>query len=175
MKKILIVAGIIAMLSLTLLFQQTFVNAQVAGNAQYNTPETYQSQEIANPVIEDPSSVTIAVSGLLNARADGYVATFNIIQIGETIEDADQLMRDRINKFLQALKAFQLDTSSVKIDMVSFVPKFDYQVDEKVFSKTYNEVPVDSRSRKISRYIIEILPCSTGWYPRQRVKKFTTS
>jgi uncharacterized protein YggE len=148
MKKVLIVTGTLAMLSFICLFTDTLVNAQVRGNAQYDNPQSYQSEAGANPVIEDPSTMTLSISGLLNARADDYVATFNIIQVGETIEKADEMMSNRINKFIRTLKTFQLDTNAIKIDMVSFVPKFDYEVDEKIFSKMFNEVPVGFEVQK---------------------------
>jgi uncharacterized protein YggE len=83
----------------------------------------------------------ITLSGLMNAKADHYVATFNVIQVGETSEVTDQLMAKRIQRFKLSLKTMGIDTSEVKTDMISFVPKYNFNLESKIFSKSFNEVP----------------------------------
>lgn len=84
----------------------------------------------------------------MNIVADNYVATFNLVQVGETADNTDALMNTRINSFKQELKRAGIDTNSIKVDMISFVPKYEIQTENKIFSKNYNEVPVGFEMQK---------------------------
>lgn len=125
--------------------------AQVSGNFQYNNYLAYNSTSrtpLSKANITNYSEINLEVNGLLNIEADNYVAIFNIVQVGETIESTDQLMRSRISGFKRKLAIFGIDTNDVKIDMLSFVPKYDIQTEIKFFSKTYNEVPAGFELQK---------------------------
>lgn len=139
---------IACMLLLVLGFTQT--EAQVSGNYQYNNNQNIQNtaeyqnnyrEPATNAAISNNNEVMIEVNGLSNVVADQYVAVFNLVQVAETIENADQLMNSRINAFKQKLKEAGIDTLDVSIDMVSFVPKYDLQSESKLFSKSFNEIP----------------------------------
>lgn len=112
--------------------------AQDKGNAHYTQT---QPQELEARAQILNGEATITVSGLLNARADTFVAFFNITQVGETAEKTDSLMNVRIANLKAALRRAGLDTLALHIDMISFVPKYDIRVFRRIFSKTYNEVP----------------------------------
>jgi len=84
---------------------------------------------------------TIKVNGLMNAVATSYVAVFNIVQLGLTAKSTDSTMNSTIAEFKRNLEKIGIDTSDFKTDMISFVPKFGYESDKKIFSKRYNEVP----------------------------------
>jgi uncharacterized protein YggE len=145
MKKILSIGLFV---SITLI---THVNAQVSGNYLYNNLSPYQNASrlpSSNANINSNDEITIEVNGLMNIVADNYVATFNLVQVGETADNTDALMNDRINSFKQELKRAGIDTNSIKVDMVSFVPKYEIQTENKIFSKTYNEVPVGFEMQK---------------------------
>jgi uncharacterized protein YggE len=114
------------------------VEAQVSGNSNYQ--QTTPKNNPATAEVPD-KSVTLTVSGLLNARADAYVAIFNVVQLGETPEITEALMMARVRKFKIALQRVGIDTTTVKTDMIAFVPKYDINVINKIFSKSYNEVP----------------------------------
>lgn len=128
----------------------TQINAQVSGNYQYNNNQNFQNtveyqntyrKPATNAEITNNNEVIIEVNGLSNVVADNYVAVFNLIQVAENIEVADQMMNNRINAFKQKLKEAGIDTLDVSIDMVSFVPKYDLQSENKLFSKSFNEIP----------------------------------
>jgi uncharacterized protein YggE len=121
------------------ILSQSLLWAQVSGNV------TYQQQVPMNTHVADAEvtdqEINISVSGLLNAKADTYVAFFHVMQVGETAEATDRLMRSRIAKFKNSLAKSGVDTMQVHTDVISFVPKYDFTVINKLFSKTYNEVP----------------------------------
>jgi uncharacterized protein YggE len=111
---------------------------QSTGNSNYH--ETVMHHDVAKAEVNDQEA-TLSVSGILNARAETFVGIFNVKQVGESAETTDALMTARIRKFKHALGKSGIDTSAVHTDMVSFVPKYDFNVINKLFSKTYNEVP----------------------------------
>lgn len=113
--------------------------AQVSGNANYQSQVRYPDSniEISVPV---NSNVSIIVKDLANLKADNYVAIFSVAQVGKTTEEVNTLIDTRINQSLAALKSLQgLETF---VDMISFVPAYEFETDKKLFSKrTYNEIP----------------------------------
>ncbi len=125
-------------IALTALFNQ-FTFGQESGNINYQHQIQYPDYniEIGNP---SNSNMTITIKGMANLKADNYVAIFNVSQVGKTAEEVNMLMDTRINEVLTALKGKQgLETY---VDMLSFVPVYEYETDKKVFSKkTYNEIP----------------------------------
>ena len=140
-----------------------YANAPAAGNSYYNEANANYSNNnfnviqpystlVRTPVtaanIEHPDLFHLTVNGLINVVAENYVATFNLIQVGETAETTDNLMNGRIHSLKQNLSGKGIDTSTIITDLISFVPKYDYQVDQKVFSKTFNEVPAGFELQK---------------------------
>jgi len=114
--------------------------AQDRGNASYQR-DLPPDINVANAEINN-QEITISVSGLLNAKADTYVAFFHVLQVGETAESTDSLMSARIGRFKRNLAKSAVDTATeFHTDLISFVPKYDFNVVNKLFSKTYNEVP----------------------------------
>jgi uncharacterized protein YggE len=111
---------------------------QNTGNSNYH--ETVMHQDVAKAEVTNQEA-TLLVSGMLNAKAETFVGIFNVKQVGESVETTDALMTARVRKFKHALVKSGIDTSAVHTDMVSFVPKYDFNVINKLFSKTYNEVP----------------------------------
>lgn len=126
------------MLFVLLICTSTALFSQSSGNSRYHqaAPEEHQPQA----VISD-GQITLTISGLLNAKADTFVAFFNVTQVGETAASVDSLMSLRIKRFQAALRRQQRDTLVVHTDMISLVPKYDIRVLKRAFSRTYNEVP----------------------------------
>ena len=84
--------------------------------------------------------MVVTAKGLANVKADAFVAIFSVVQVGKTAEEATQLMVQRLSSALSALKAKNFEFF---VDMISFVPMYEYETEKKVFSKrTYNELPV---------------------------------
>lgn len=144
-------------LAFVLLFSPNFAFSQVAGNSTYSNSEKAQIYDynpltgrgpVTNAPIVNHMIVEFEVNGLLNAVAEDYVAMFNVTQVGATAEETDRLMGERIAAFKKILKVAGVDSNTVKVDMISFLPRFDYQVEKKAFSKTFNEVPAGFELQK---------------------------
>lgn len=104
---------------------------------------------IYNPVIQQqvhknlvPSNLLfIDVKALQNVKAATYTAIFNVTQIGETAEETNRLVNERIISVKEKLKAKGILEKDIVIDVISFVPVYEIEVEKKLFSKTYTEVP----------------------------------
>jgi uncharacterized protein YggE len=156
--KILIVGTLMACLAHNL-------DAQVEGNSIYNTTPApaamgnyqynvsadmananynYQQQpnkdrHAATNAIPNDNEFTIRVNGLMNVVASYYVAVFNVLQVGLTARATDSIMNGTIEEFKKKLFNLNIDTSDIKVDIISFVPKYNYQ--SRLFSRKYNEIP----------------------------------
>jgi hypothetical protein len=134
----------ITLLASVLFFQLSF--SQVSGNINYRNQVQYADNNIsiAIPVVNEN---IISVKGLANVKAEQYVAIFSITQIGESAEEVNELMDKRINTSLAQIKLNK--AVETYIDMISFVPVYQYNVEKKIFSKkTYNEVPAGFELKK---------------------------
>lgn len=129
------------LLSITLLLITIALNAQVLGNAHYNKTVPLSGLLPNHIGIEKNDEIVIQVNGLLNAVADSYVAVFNVVQIGESAEEVNRIMDERIGLFKKNLNNIGIGEEDIKTDLISFVPRYDIQTESKLFSKSYNEVP----------------------------------
>lgn len=125
-------------------------NGQVAGNSNYHSnylEASKFSDKNINLVIPSDATVAVSVKGLANLKADTYVAIFSLTQAGKTTEEVNTLIDNRISQALANLKAKQgVETF---VDMISFVPVYEYETGKKLFSKkTYNEIPVGFEIKK---------------------------
>ena len=122
----------------TTISRQNVIRAESLGNANTygNNLNTFRQQTLVpNPVI------TINVKALNNIVADSYTAVFNLVQIGETAEDTNKLMNERVNRLKSTLTTQGILSNDFIIDVISFVPVYETIVEKKLFSKTYTEVP----------------------------------
>ncbi|MDW7692840.1 SIMPL domain-containing protein [Flammeovirgaceae bacterium SG7u.132] len=118
---------------------------QASGNINYQNQVRIPNSNI-NVSSPSDANLLISVKGLANVKADSYVAIVNVTQIGKTTEEVNRLIDSRINKALEPFKAEEVESY---VDMLSFVPIYEYEVDKKIFSKnTYNEVPVGFELKK---------------------------
>lgn len=129
------------------------VGAQATGNydSQYNvrSNDNYfqQNQSAASPSYNQPqfegsNGFKIEVKALSNEKPTGFVAIFAVSQAGETAEETDRLFNERYQKFAKALEGFGVKSQNIYVDMISFVPKYEYVSEKKIFSKkTYIEIP----------------------------------
>lgn len=135
-----------------LLLGATFTSvAQISGNSYYGSDNRYNFRNDAinlaqknmqwdNSQISDPNTVVFNFRGLANIKADAYMAIFNITQVGETASKANELVNQRYQAFLAEISSV-VKKEDVYLDMVSQIPIYEVEVTQKLFSKTYNEVP----------------------------------
>ncbi|MDQ0593540.1 putative secreted protein [Chryseobacterium ginsenosidimutans] len=134
----------ITLLAAALFFQLSF--SQMSGNINYRNQVQYTDNNIsvAIPVVDDN---IISVKGLANIKAEQYIAIFSVTQVGENADEVNELIDKRINTSMAQIKL----TKGVEtyVDMISFVPVYQYNVEKKIFSKkTYNEVPAGFELKK---------------------------
>lgn len=119
-------------------FQVSRQNIALSGNAAIYNP-TVQQQ--INKVLNPSNVLFIDVKALQNVKAVTYTAVFNLSQIGETAEKANRLINERIDGVRRKLKSEGILEKDIVIDVISFVPKYEIEVQKKLFSKTYTEIP----------------------------------
>ncbi len=113
--------------------------AQVSGNVNYQQIIKFEENNINVP-IPNTTDFAISIKGMANLKADNYVAIFSLSQAGITAVEVDSLFNKRLNLVLSQIN--KLDSVSLFVDMVSFVPVYSYSLERKLFSKnTYNEIP----------------------------------
>lgn len=126
-----------------------FVSAQVMGNYG-NQQATYQNVKVDAQFRAIPRAATfladnvleISINALSNQEASSYTAIFNIVQTGKTADETNSLLNARLDPFLAELRTLGLTAEDVYVDMVNFLPKYEYDVSKKLFSKkTYTEIP----------------------------------
>lgn len=123
--------------------------AQVMGNyaeqQQLNQNIPYRAQFRAIPktaTILSNNQVEISINALSNQKATTYTAVFNLIQAGKTAEETNGLLNSRLDGFINELKALGIAREDIYVDMVNFLPKYEYDVSKKLFSKkTFTEIP----------------------------------
>lgn len=117
-------------------YNEPSMNANVAG---YYSPNNDNQGRM---VFAGENVMILQVNALSNNRAKEYVAVFNITQAGATAEEADRLLNEKVNSFTTSAVALNVARENIYVDMVSFLPRYEYVASKKVFSKkTYTEVP----------------------------------
>ncbi|MCK5846502.1 MAG: SIMPL domain-containing protein [Bacteroidales bacterium] len=138
MKKTILVIAIIA-ISMVEIF------AQVRGNASFTS---FTSPQYATVLPAKPTNtyavfnndINVRIKGMVNVKADSYVAIFGLTQTGKTAAEVNELMDKRIKSITNDLSSNK--NISIYVDMLSFVPVYEYDIVKKLFSKdTYNEIP----------------------------------
>ena len=97
---------------------------------------------------QNASEFNFQAKALMNVSAFTYVATFNVSQVGSDLKDVVSKSDDRISRFINELKRQGIDTNNITVDMISLIPVYDYEVEKRLFSKTYNEIPVGFELQK---------------------------
>ncbi|MCE7926777.1 MAG: DUF541 domain-containing protein [Haliscomenobacteraceae bacterium CHB4] len=137
------------LLSLPFVLATTPIFAQVMGNYGQQQ-KTYQNIQFNAQYRALPKAATfigdnqleITVNALSNQKASTYTAIFSIVQLGKTADETNTLLNNRLDALLADLKALGIPITDIYVDMVNFLPKYEYDVTKKLFSKkTYTEIP----------------------------------
>jgi uncharacterized protein YggE len=135
-----------------LLLSVTLIDAQESGNrnrANVNQDKnnaiyhnnTQPQNTLPLATLRKGRIVELSVNVLSNQKADTYVAIFNLTQMGKTVDETNKLLTDRYNGFFQELQTAGVPKDNIYLDMVTFVPIYEYEKEKKLFTKTHNEVP----------------------------------
>jgi uncharacterized protein YggE len=120
--------------------QQTYKNVEF--NAQYRgVPKAAE--------LTDDNSLAITINALSNQKAGSYTAIFNVVQVGKTAEETNALLNQRLEALQNDLKGLGIPAADLYVDMVNFLPRYEWDVSKKIFSKkTYTEIPVGFELQK---------------------------
>ena len=119
--------------------------AQNSGNISYMHQVRFPESNI-DISFPPGKNLLVTVKGMANVKADSYVAIFSVTQTAKTAQEVNALMDTRINQAVEQIR--KRPNTEVLVDMISFVPQYEYEADKKIFSKTYNEVPVGFELKK---------------------------
>ncbi|HMQ48181.1 MAG TPA: SIMPL domain-containing protein [Saprospiraceae bacterium] len=131
-----------------LLFLST-LHAQVMGNyAQQQN--VYQNINFSAQYRAVPKAATFIgenviefnINALSNQKASTYTAIFTVYQLGKTADETNKLLNERLDAVINELKTQGFKTEDIFVDMVNFLPKYEYDRTKKIFSKkTLTEIP----------------------------------
>lgn len=126
--------------------------AQNSGNYDYNNSSYNKNdkptQDLPQAIISDYNLIELEATVLMNVTADEYVAMFHIEQKGDKLKDVQENMDKRIANFQKGILEVGISEEDIIIDFLSLVPEYEYDIEKKLFSKTYNEVPVGFELKK---------------------------
>ncbi len=148
----------ISLLFVVLLLGNSLILAQAKGNYNesrgnydydknvnydnYNNRPSTVASNIPNTNYPNSETIVLNIKGISNQKATEHVAIFSITQTAKTAEEADKLLQIRYDGFSTELQKLGIKKEDTYLDMISFVPVYEYEVEKKVFSRTtFNEVP----------------------------------
>jgi uncharacterized protein YggE len=145
--------GLLLLLGPDFLFAQhsanSVGNAKVMEQRRYNDNNyTWFNQAQNNSYPSSTNEIVLKVDAIMNVKPDAYVACFNIIQIGKTVREVNNLMNNRIDSLITDLKKIGVEDENIFLDFISQVPVYELEEEKKIFSKKYNEVPVGFELQK---------------------------
>ncbi|KIX20037.1 hypothetical protein SY27_16100 [Flavobacterium sp. 316] len=117
--------------------------AKALSSGNYNSRNQYQNNQVntIQTTTGNENEMYIQIKGIYNEKASSQRAVFSVLQIGKTAEETTKLMDERLENVIKQLTAFNAEIEII-IDMISFVPMYDYEIQKKIFNpKTYNEKP----------------------------------
>lgn len=146
-------------LSTAFLFFSACCFAQILGNHAYNgNNENVNSNTFSNynngvnlnldPVQSYLYSTNLEASVMKNVKASAFVAIFSLTQNGKSIEEADKMMETRIAQLRTLLTNEGINPGQFFVDPISLVPTYEIEVENKKYSRTYNEVPSGFEMKK---------------------------
>lgn len=115
---------------------------QVAGNAVYSNTTLYNTTtQMPRAVFVSDTVMLLSADVLMNVAANSYTLIIGTSQVAETLEQCNALLNERLQQFTKSLKGLGINAQNVNVDFISQVPVFEYEVEKKLFSRTYNEIP----------------------------------
>src|SRR5690349_16915803 len=103
-------------------------HAQQMGNINYMHTVRYPDSNI-DISFPGGKNLLVSVKGMANVKADSYVAIFSVVQTAKTAEEVNSLIDSRLNQAAEQIR--KRPNTEVIVDMVSFVPVYEYEADKK--------------------------------------------
>ncbi len=134
------IALLLAVISLNVMAQSAgnYVYEQMKGANVYrsnNPPPTRNIRALQS------RNLTIEANALMSVIPDAQIAVFTMVQLGETAQEATELLDSKIKPIKAELNKLGIPSKDIVVDMVSFIPRYEDTVVKKRFSKTFTEIP----------------------------------
>jgi uncharacterized protein YggE len=107
----------------------------------YNGNNQSRSMPLGDGSVRADSVFVIESRVMMNVTASSFLVQFHLTQAGETAKNCTETMDARIVAFKGELGQMGISENDIYVDMISFIPLYEYEVTKKLFSKTANEVP----------------------------------
>ncbi|MEA3447290.1 MAG: SIMPL domain-containing protein [Bacteroidota bacterium] len=137
------------------LSKSSMTETDYGGIAGYGNQATYQQQAAYNAPAyygqygqAADSVMTIRSSVLINVKPDAYKMILGLTQVGENMQEAHDKITRRIDNVTQGLTSLGISQDAIYIDFISQAPIFGIEVEKKLFSKNYVEVPAGFEVKK---------------------------
>ncbi len=125
-------------------FNQSKSKSEASGGMfdEYNS-RGYVQQNQYYPVTTtaNDTAFLIECDAIMNVKADEYVMTLGTSQIAESLGDCHEMINKRIDNFKTAIQTLGVSSNDIYVDYISQFPIFEIEVEKKLFSKTYHEIP----------------------------------
>jgi len=92
--------------------------------------------------IVNNNETVMDISILMNVEATSYSVMFNVRQVAETAVEVNLLINDRLDRFKTTLAKHGVTKNDVVVEIISQVPIYALKSQRKLFSKSFQEVPI---------------------------------
>lgn len=106
-----------------------------AGNYQTTTPYYGYYSVDRDTVIELETRI------MMNVKADSYSMILGVEQISSSVDSCHTLINNRIDNFIKNISKYGINPDQVYVDFTSQFPIYEIEIEKKLFSKSYNEIP----------------------------------
>jgi uncharacterized protein YggE len=117
--------------------------AQHLGNAGTQHRPYFAGNQADSPTegFVNDSTLVVVARVLINVPARSYLAVFSLTQVGESLDEAQKLLARRLQQFGKSLAELGVAPTDLHTDLVSQIPVYEVEIEKRLFSKTYTEVP----------------------------------
>lgn len=78
---------------------------------------------------------------MMNVKADAYIMILGVEQISSSVDSCHTLINNRIENFIKNIAKYGINPEQIYVDFTSQFPIYEIEVEKKLFSKSYNEIP----------------------------------
>ncbi|MDD4236663.1 MAG: SIMPL domain-containing protein [Bacteroidales bacterium] len=119
-------------------YSESFTQDNFAFDGNY-MQGTYSNDNQFNRI--NDTLLYIDANVLKNVNADSYQIVLGMSQVGEGLDVCHSLLKERINGFVKELAEIGIAEDNLFTDFISQTPIFAIEVEKKLFSKKYVEIP----------------------------------
>lgn len=126
------------------------VFSQAEGNyskSYGNSGDGYAVPNLSTVYLND-SSFILQSKVLYNIKPDKLVAIFSVTQVGKELKECNANLNAKLETFRGKLSSLGISKENIHTDILYCIPKYEMNIEKKIFSKTATEVPVGYEIQK---------------------------